>query len=175
MKDGKIDDPCSDAQEAYHSAEPMFDASEDEFEEDFNAKSAVESKEDKEKTEAAAKERTARKEKLKNLFDDDDDDVKPGMFINELEVRPNADRPPTDEDVDMFDAPEPEEEPEDDAPIDKEVAKAPEPEPEPEPTVAGGRRRAKRKVMKKKTVKDEEGYLGTFSRCDLFVPSADEY
>ena len=32
--------------------------------------------------------------------------------------------------------------------------------PEPAITVSGGRRRARRKVMKKKTIKDEEGYLG---------------
>jgi DNA polymerase delta subunit 3 len=33
-------------------------------------------------------------------------------------------------------------------------------EPEPTVTVQNGRRRGKRRVMKKKTVKDEEGYLG---------------
>lgn len=33
-------------------------------------------------------------------------------------------------------------------------------EPEPTVTVQDGRRRGKRRVMKKKTVKDEEGYLG---------------
>lgn len=33
-------------------------------------------------------------------------------------------------------------------------------EPEPTVTVENGRRRGKRRVMKKKTVKDEEGYLG---------------
>lgn len=32
-----------------------------------------------------------------------------------------------------------------------------------EVTVQGGRRRGKRQVMKKRTVKDEEGYLGGFS------------
>ena len=31
-----------------------------------------------------------------------------------------------------------------------------------EVTVQGGRRRGKRQVMKKKTVKDEEGYLGKY-------------
>lgn len=34
------------------------------------------------------------------------------------------------------------------------------PELKEEVTVQGGRRRGKRQVMKKKTVKDEEGYLG---------------
>jgi DNA polymerase delta subunit 3 len=33
-------------------------------------------------------------------------------------------------------------------------------EPEPTVTVENGRRRGRRRVMKKKTVKDEEGYLG---------------
>jgi DNA polymerase delta subunit 3 len=33
-------------------------------------------------------------------------------------------------------------------------------EPEPTVTVQNGRRRGRRRVMKKKTVKDEEGYLG---------------
>lgn len=37
-------------------------------------------------------------------------------------------------------------------------------EPEPTITVENGRRRGKRRVMKKKTVKDEEGYLGKFIR-----------
>lgn len=32
--------------------------------------------------------------------------------------------------------------------------------PEPAVTVTGGRRRGRRKIMKKKTIKDEEGYLG---------------
>lgn len=35
--------------------------------------------------------------------------------------------------------------------------------PEETVTVAGGRRRGRRRVMKKKTMKDEEGYLGKFS------------
>ena len=35
-----------------------------------------------------------------------------------------------------------------------------EPSPEPAVTVTGGRRRGRRKIMKKKTIKDEEGYLG---------------
>lgn len=57
-----------------------------------------------------------------------------------------------------------------DAPVTKEMStEASQPEKvetpkedEPEPTVSvqNGRRRGKRRVMKKKTVKDEEGYLG---------------
>lgn len=61
----------------------------------------------------------------------------------------------------MPDAPEAVEEAEaEDAPLDKQ----PEPK-QPEKTetvtVSGGRRRGRRRVMKKKTVKDEEGYLVT--------------
>ena len=39
---------------------------------------------------------------------------------------------------------------------------APEPEPKETVTIQGGRRRGKRKIMKKKTVKDDEGYLGEY-------------
>ena len=35
--------------------------------------------------------------------------------------------------------------------------------PEPPVAVSGGRRRGRRKVMKKKTIKDEEGYLGVLT------------
>jgi DNA polymerase subunit Cdc27. len=38
-----------------------------------------------------------------------------------------------------------------------------------EVTVQGGRRRGKRQVMKKKTVKDEEGYLGSCIPVRPFV------
>lgn len=43
-----------------------------------------------------------------------------------------------------------------------EAQKEPGSEPDPKETVTvqGGRRRGKRKIMKKKTVKDDEGYLG---------------
>ena len=34
--------------------------------------------------------------------------------------------------------------------------------PEPPDVVPGGRRRGRRKVLKKKTMKDEEGYLGLY-------------
>ena len=34
--------------------------------------------------------------------------------------------------------------------------------PEPSVVVSGGRRRGRRKVMKKKTIRDEEGYLGLY-------------
>ena len=43
-----------------------------------------------------------------------------------------------------------------DTPVSQEEAPT-----EPYITVSGGRRRGRRKVMKKKMLKDEEGYLGT--------------
>lgn len=45
------------------------------------------------------------------------------------------------------------------------------------PTVDGGRRRGRRRVMKKKTVKDEEGYLGKYYvliTCVLLIGCSDE-
>ena len=42
------------------------------------------------------------------------------------------------------------------------IATPKEPSPEPAVTVSGSRRRGRRKVMKKKTIKDEEGYLGLY-------------
>ncbi|KAJ9296529.1 hypothetical protein DTO271G3_5227 [Paecilomyces variotii] len=69
-----------------------------------------------------------------------------------------------EEDEDMPDAPQQEEEPEPEPeePQPEETSKPEEPaEPKEEVVVQGGRRRGKRKVMKKKTIKDEEGYLVT--------------
>lgn len=54
----------------------------------------------------------------------------------------------------MPDAPEP---PEEAATVDEPPKQ---PELKEEVNVSGGRRRGKRQVMKKKTIKDEEGYLG---------------
>jgi DNA polymerase delta subunit 3 len=61
--------------------------------------------------------------------------------------------------VDMPDAPTEEEKDSQDAPIDKEAPSQPS-EAEATVTVQGGRRRGKRRVMKKKKVQDEDGYLG---------------
>ena len=61
----------------------------------------------------------------------------------------------------MPDAPEPIEAPEETPPEPEEVA-----EPKEEVSVAGGRRRGRRQVMRKKTIKDEEGYLGKYSMTD---------
>lgn len=43
-----------------------------------------------------------------------------------------------------------------------------------EVTVQGGRRRGKRQVMKKRTVKDEEGYLGKWSIASGLVTILNE-
>ena len=52
----------------------------------------------------------------------------------------------------MADAPTPE--------VDSQEGAGKPAEAEPPVSTQGGRRRGRRKVMKKKTVKDEEGYLG---------------
>jgi DNA polymerase delta subunit 3 len=59
----------------------------------------------------------------------------------------------------MPDAPTEEEKDSQDAPIDKETSSQPA-ETEETITVQGGRRRGRRRVMKKKKIKDEDGYLG---------------
>lgn len=61
--------------------------------------------------------------------------------------------------VDMPDAPVEEERDTEDAPIDKLPPSKPV-ESEATVTVQGGRRRGRRRVLKKKKVKDEDGYLG---------------
>lgn len=67
----------------------------------------------------------------------------------------------------MPDVAEPEEEPEEPEEPEEEPVTIEQPPPPSKPaelkeevTVHGGRRRGKRQVMKKKTVKDDEGYLG---------------
>lgn len=67
-------------------------------------------------------------------------------------------------DKEMPDAAEPSEEPEpagpaeEEATIDKPAPK--QEEPKEQITVVGGRRRGRRQISKRKTVKDDEGYLG---------------
>lgn len=48
------------------------------------------------------------------------------------------------------------------APIDS-IAPQQVSSPEPHNMVSGGRRRGRRKIMKKKTLKDDEGYLGSYT------------
>ncbi|KAF1944353.1 hypothetical protein EJ02DRAFT_341034 [Clathrospora elynae] len=88
---------------------------------------------DEEKNEAARKVREDRAEKLRKMMEDDDED--------------------------MPDAPAADSQPEVTPPA---AADTPEPiEGEPTITVQNGRRRGRRRVMKKKKVKDEDGYLVT--------------
>ncbi|KAL1605585.1 hypothetical protein SLS59_003387 [Nothophoma quercina] len=89
---------------------------------------------DTEKIEAAKKARDERAEKLRKMMEDDDEDMPDAPAAEEREAEPPQ--------LEKADAPK-------------------EDEPEPTVTVENGRRRGKRRVMKKKTVKDEEGYLVT--------------
>lgn len=66
------------------------------------------------------------------------------------------------DDVSMDDAPAETEEEPTSAPLDKQPQPREIDEPEAAVTVTGGRRRGRRRVTKKKTVKDEEGYLGNY-------------
>jgi len=91
-----------------------------------------ETEENKQKAEAARKARIERELKLREMMEDDDDE-------------PMADAPTVDEAV------------EEGSPIDK---KPKEPEKQEIVTVEGGRRRGRRRVTKKRTMKDDEGYLG---------------
>lgn len=43
--------------------------------------------------------------------------------------------------------------------------------PEPQLKTSSGRRRGRRKIMKKKTIKDDEGYLGNLSSLQYFQAS----
>jgi len=123
---------------AEFNAEPMKDFSEDEYEEDYTPEVEI----SKEKSDAARKARAEREEKLRQMMEDD----------NSIAA----------DDVSMDDAPvETEEEPTS-APLDKQPQSREMDEPEAAVTVTGGRRRGRRRVTKKKTVKDEEGYLGNY-------------
>lgn len=111
-----------------------------------------------------------REERLKKMMEDDDEDEDDDekaidangdgvshsteTFSLNILIRPVADQ-------EMPDAEEPEEEPEEPVTIEQPLPKKQ--ELKEEVTVQGGRRRGKRQVMKKKTVKDDEGYLGKIS------------
>jgi DNA polymerase delta subunit 3 len=112
--------------------EPMQGMSEDEAGDDDAPEVAF----DAEKALAARKARADREAKLRKMMDDDDDD---------------------DEAMDDAPLPEPDSQ---DAPLDAEPSPKPT-EPEAIVTSQGGRRRGRRRVMKKKTVQDEDGYLVT--------------
>ncbi|KAJ5121524.1 uncharacterized protein N7515_009485 [Penicillium bovifimosum] len=101
---------------------------------------------------AAAANREARKEReerLKKMMDDDEDEA-------DDEEMPDVDEEPRE--------PTPVEQPPPSKPAELKE----------EVTVQGGRRRGKRQVMKKKTVKDEEGYLVTREEATWESFSEDE-
>ncbi|KAF2682124.1 hypothetical protein K458DRAFT_420066 [Lentithecium fluviatile CBS 122367] len=111
--------------------EQMQGMSEDEGDEN----DAPEVKFDEEKAAAAKKAREEREEKLRQMMEDD---------------------------VDMPDAEPEEEKDSQDAPLDTAVSSKPaESGSQGSVTIQGGRRRGRRRVMKKKKVKDEDGYLVT--------------
>lgn len=124
--------PATDsAEQSAQEDEPMKDVSEDEYEEDYTPEVEI----SKEKSDAARKARAEREEKLRQMMEDDD--------------------------VSMDDAPAETEEEPTSTPLDKQPQPQEISEPEAAVTVTGGRRRGRRRVTKKKTVKDEEGYLVT--------------
>jgi DNA polymerase delta subunit 3 len=108
--------------------------SEDEAEEE-DVVMVEETEEQKEKALETRKARLEQEERLRQMMEEDDED----------EVM--ADAPTVDEAV------------EEGSPID-EIPK--EEEKQETVTVQGGRRRGRRRVMKKRTMKDDEGYLGMF-------------
>ncbi|KAJ6148344.1 hypothetical protein N7497_010326 [Penicillium chrysogenum] len=122
----------------------LDDASEEEAEELFPDST--------DKVAAATREnRKEREDKLKKMMDDDDDD----------------------DEADDEDMPDADDEPREPTPVEQLPPSKPA-ELKEEVTVQGGRRRGKRQVMKKKTVKDEEGYLVTREEATWESFSEDE-
>lgn len=93
---------------------------------------------------AARKSKKEREENLRRMMDEDDDDD-----VDEKDDEPD--------DEEMDDAPEPEPEPEPEA----------KPKEEPAEVISSsenGRRRGKRRIMKKKRILDDQGYMGKSNR-----------
>ncbi|KAJ5098091.1 Six-hairpin glycosidase [Penicillium argentinense] len=133
-----------------HIAVVLDDASEDEQEElfpDFKDKSG-------DKAASANREsKKEREEKLKQMMEDEDAD---GMIPSSRRLSEWIPYASTDEEMpDADDEPQREPTPVEPSPPSKPI------ELKEEATSQGGRRRGKRQVMKKRTVKDEEGYLVT--------------
>ncbi|KAK7729086.1 hypothetical protein SLS57_002318 [Botryosphaeria dothidea] len=135
------------AEQSQAEDEPMKDASDEEGEDDDVVLTGSNQRSKEEASEAVKKvraEREAREKKLREMMDEDDED--------------------DDDDTPMGDAPAAAapEEPEETA-VDPPAEPEPEPEPEKkeEVTVSNGRRRGRRRVMKKRTFQDAEGYFVT--------------
>lgn len=119
----------------------------------------------------------------KKKVKEEDESVRKSKKEREEELRRMMEEDEDDDD-------EPEEE---NDPADQEMEEAPEPEPEPEPkeeakeepsevvsSTEGGRRRGRRKVMQKKRILDDQGYMGKFihfimsTKCNyLLTPCSD--
>ncbi|KAJ5200571.1 Six-hairpin glycosidase [Penicillium cf. griseofulvum] len=134
------------AEPAAPSAEDVVldDASEEEAEELFPDST------DKAAAATTRENRKEREERLKKMMDDDDDD-----------------------EADDEEMPDADEEPREPTPVEHLPPSKPA-ELKEEVTVQGGRRRGKRQVLKKKTVKDEEGYLVTREEATWESFSEDE-
>ena len=118
--------------------EPMAEAEEEEQEEDFQIKMST-----KEEREARAKAKQEREEQLRKMMDDEDEDMTDA---------PDAEAP--------AEVPVEDEETKESRPIDGPSSRDNATGKESSVTVTAGRRRGRRRVMKKKTMKDEDGYLG---------------
>ncbi|WPH04648.1 Hypothetical protein R9X50_00754100 [Acrodontium crateriforme] len=102
-------------------------------------------------------------------FSDDEDEFNDDGVIDEIETKMPAGKSKKERAADLEAMMDQEDEPMEDAPepvVDDAAENAidkPEAPPEPQETVTvqNGRRRGRRRVMKKKTVKDEDGYLVT--------------
>lgn len=132
----------------------LIDAMQGMSEDEPEGEEEPEVKIDEEKNEAARKAREDRQEKLRKMMEDDGK-TPTRIMIYQTDYFPDEDMP----DVDAAEDSQPIATP----PVEETAT--PEPaEAEPTVTVEGGRRRGKRKVMKKKKVKDEDGYLGEYKR-----------
>lgn len=127
----------------------MKDASEDEQEEDVPLPDSTEAQE---KVDANRKARLEREQQLRKMMEEEENGTVETDSMCLAHSDAFADEPMPDNDV----AP-----PEELDPPEEPAAAEPEPEPEPQVTVAGGRRRGRRRIMKKKTFKDADGYLVT--------------
>ncbi|CAG8949317.1 hypothetical protein HYFRA_00004943 [Hymenoscyphus fraxineus] len=140
------------------------------------AKAKPKAKPEAEESSAAAS--PAEDSPMKDVISSDDDDDEP--FIpappkeeidrnrRQRKEREEALRKMMEDDDEEEDEPspatkvaEPDEEEEKEAPKTKSKSKSPSEEKEEPPVVSGGRRHGRRRVLKKKTVKDEDGYLVT--------------
>ena len=134
--------------------EPMKDASEDEQPEDFALEADT--------TKPSSKTRSQREEELRKMMEEEDGESA-SAHVRGLQL--TCAEEDEEEDVDMKDPSDEPPEPEPEAEPPKEAS----PEPQSNVTVSDGRRRGRRRVMKKKTVKDAEGYLGELCFLDKQV------